>query len=64
MNIEYIKERIREAGFTQASLADYMGITESTLNLKINGKAEWWRSEMASMAEAIGGDVKDLFYRD
>lgn len=45
--------RIREYGFTQESLAKTMGINESTLNVKLNGKGFFNTKEIDRMAELL-----------
>lgn len=63
MDVRFIKARIMEKGLTQAALAPMLGMTEATLSLKLNGKSEFTRAEMLQMAEILGVDVADLFFR-
>ena len=45
--------RIKECGFTQESLAKHVGITESTLCLKLNNKANFRNLEIFLISEAL-----------
>ena len=45
--------RIREYGYTQESLSDAIGINESTLNVKLNGKGYFNTKEIDKMAELL-----------
>ena len=48
MDYDYSKlmGKIKEKYKTQAAIAKEMGMGESTLNLKLNNKAEWSQNEM------------------
>ena len=46
-----LAQTIKEFGDTQEEVAKYLGITQSTLSWKINGKAEFKQSEIKSLAE-------------
>lgn len=46
-----LAQTIKEFGDTQEKVAKYLGITQSTLSWKINGKAEFKQSEIKSLAE-------------
>ena len=46
-----LAQTIKEFGDTQEGVAKYLGITQSTLSWKINGKAEFKQSEIKSLAE-------------
>ena len=44
------------------ALAKKLGIGPSTLNLKINGKRDWWYLEIAHITKVFGYDeIKDVF---
>lgn len=45
--------RMREFGFTQESLAKSIGINESTLNAKLNGKAFFSTKEIDKICELL-----------
>lgn len=58
-------ETIREFGDTQGDLAKVIGITESTLSWKMNGKAEFKQSEIKAIADRYsltGEEVKFMFF--
>lgn len=46
MNSNILKSKIKLNEDTQEGLAEYLGITNSTLSFKINGKADFLRSEI------------------
>ena len=45
--------RIREYGFTQETLSKSIGINESTLNTKLNGKAYFTTKEIDKVCELL-----------
>ena len=45
--------RMREYGFTQESLSKTIGINESTLNVKLNGKGYFNSKEIDKIAELL-----------
>lgn len=49
-----IKQVISESGDTQREVSKVLGITESTLSLKVNGRADWRASEITALAERYG----------
>ena len=58
-------ETIREFGDTQSELARMLGVTESTLSWKINGRAEFKQSEIKAIADRYdltGEEVKSMFF--
>lgn len=58
-------ETIREFGDTQGDLAKVIGITESTLSWKMNGKSEFKQSEIKAIADRYsltGEEVKFMFF--
>lgn len=58
-------ETIKEFGDTQGDLAKVLGITESTLSWKMNGKAEFKQSEIKAIADRYsltGEEVKFMFF--
>ena len=46
MNSNILKSKIKLNRDTQESLAEYLGITNPTLSLKINGKSDFLRTEI------------------
>lgn len=46
MNSNILKSKIKLNGDTQEELAEYLGITNSTLSFKINGKNDFLRAEI------------------
>ena len=58
-------ETIKEFGDTQGDLAKALGVTEATLSLKVNGKAEFKQSEIKAIADRYsltGEEVKFMFF--
>lgn len=58
-------ETIKEFGDTQGDLAKALGVTEPTLSLKVNGKAEFKQSEIKAIADRYsltGEEVKFMFF--
>lgn len=58
-------ETIREFGDTQAQLARMLGVTESTLSWKINGRSEFRQSEIKAIADRYGltgEEIKSMFF--
>ena len=58
-------ETIHEFGDTQSELARMLGVTESTLSWKINGKAEFKQSEIKAIANRYGltgEEIKSMFF--
>ena len=49
-----LKGKLREAGFSQRSLANSLGIGRNTLNLKINGKVPFNTKEVEEICEKLG----------
>lgn len=60
-----LRERIREIFGTQKSFADSMDMNVSTLNSKLNGKADWTLPEIEKACHLLHiplEDVKDYFF--
>ena len=51
---------LKEKGMTQEDLASIIGRTKATLNLKINGKANFTIDEMEKICESLGIAKKDI----
>lgn len=45
--------RIREFGYTQSSLADEIGLTKATMNLKLNNKAFFTQPEIEKIRKIL-----------
>lgn len=57
-----LKGLMVERGIGTYELAQKLGMGPSTLNLKINGKRDWWYSEVARITIVFGYDeIKDVF---
>lgn len=53
MDINKLKGRMREKGYTQANLSRKMGISEQSLNAKINGRSDFTLSEVIIIIEVL-----------
>lgn len=53
INCAKIKGRLRELGKTQADLAAYTGMAQSTINQKINGERPLFLDEAESFARFL-----------
>lgn len=45
--------RIKEKGFTQRELAESVGISETSLNLKLNNKGHFRQDEIVRLSEKL-----------
>lgn len=54
INTAKIKGRLRELGKTQAELAEYVGIAQSTVNQKLNGERPLFLDEADQFAAFLG----------
>lgn len=57
--------RIKECGFTQETLAKHIGITKSSMSLKLNNKASFRQIEIFSICVALdigSGEVGVYFF--
>lgn len=52
--------RIRECGFTQKSLAERIGIAESTMCLKLNNRADFCHGEIFLICEALNIGIGEI----
>lgn len=48
-----LKGRIVELGYTQGEIADKLGITLPRFNEKLNGKTDFWLSEIFELATLL-----------
>lgn len=55
-----LKAALARYGDTQADLAAYLGISKRALSDKINGKADFWRSEIEKIALRYKLTLEDL----
>lgn len=67
MGFEYPKllGRIKEYGFTQETLAKHIGIAESSMCLKLNGKASFKQNEIFLISNALeieSGEIGAYFF--
>lgn len=56
MNQEALKQRIEESGIKKITLAKKIGISRQTLDNKLNGKSQWYVSEIRKAFEVLGID--------
>lgn len=57
--------RIRERGFTQTTLAKAIGISDCSMNLKLNNKADFKQDEIlraVSILEIPGTEIGEYFF--
>lgn len=62
----HLRGRIREVCGTQETFANTLGISVSTLSLKLNNKLEWTQKEMANTVSILGEPdetVNDYFFK-
>ena len=59
-NYSKLLGRIRERGFTQASLAAAIGISKCTLSAKLNNQNYFLSSEIVSICEILNILAKDI----
>lgn len=59
-NSEAIKARIRDQKKTQASIAEDLGIRQSSLSLKINNKRPFYVDEAVKLAHLLNIETKDF----
>lgn len=52
-NTSLLKDKIKKSGYKMSFLADILDIDPSTLSRKINGKAEFWESEMNILSKLL-----------
>ncbi|WZL82649.1 helix-turn-helix transcriptional regulator [Vallitaleaceae bacterium 9-2] len=53
MDSNKLKGRMKEKGHTQATLSKKMGITEQSLNAKLNGKRDFTLSELIRLIDIL-----------
>ena len=67
MSFNYAKLRgkIREVFGSETALAEALGMSRSTMSMKMNGKTEWSQQEMLRVVELLGepiSEVNSLFF--
>ena len=64
MKFNYAKllGRIRECGFTQATLAKAIGINKGTLSAKLNNQNYFVSSEMVAICKVLNIALKDIHH--
>lgn len=60
MNYDKLKGLIRERFKSQAAFAKAIGKSVCSVNLKLNGKAEWTASDIRMTCEALGIEPVDI----
>ena len=51
---------MREKNITQENLAEYVGMSEVTLNKKLNNNSQFKQSEMVSILNALALPITDI----
>ena len=67
VNTRRLKAAIVEKGYTQEQVAEYLGISNPTLNSKINNKREFKASEIKLIVELLGlsnQQMMDIFFAE
>lgn len=65
MQINKIKSKMTELGYTQQKLADDMGMSVQTLNAKLNGRSGLSLDEAISMIKILRlEDPMSIFFSD
>lgn len=59
-NYSKLKGKIRERYNTQEAFASALGIGTSTLNLKLNNRAEWTQAEMSNALRLLGESLEHV----
>ena len=59
-NTKKLRALMLERGLSQAQIADYLGISATCLNYKINNKREFKASEIHALIELLGIEVEDI----
>ena len=59
-NYSKLLGRIRECGFTQAELAEVIGINKGTLSSKLNNQSSFTTAEMSAICNALNIPYKEI----
>lgn len=65
MNSNILKAKIKLNQDTQEDLAEHLGITNSTLSFKINGKADFLRAEIQLIKQRYNltpNEIDQIFF--
>lgn len=60
MNEYKLRGRIREKFGTQAAFAEAVGMAETTLSSKLNGKTDWTRAEIEAACRLLDISAEDI----
>lgn len=61
-NYSRLLGKMKEKGFTQATLAKFIGISDTTLNSKLNNSSEFRQTEMRKILLALGESLDKIEY--
>ena len=62
-NEKAFRRAVEDSNLTLADIAERLGISKATLYRKINGKSDFYRSEIQIIAQAIGEEkIFDIFF--
>lgn len=67
MNSNILKSKIKLNNDTQENLAKYLGITNPTLSLKINGKSDFLRIEIQLIKQRYNltlDELDEIFFKE
>lgn len=59
-NYSKLLGKIRECGFTQAELAEIIGINKGTLSSKLNNQSSFTAAEMSAICNALSIPYKEI----
>jgi transcriptional regulator with XRE-family HTH domain len=59
----FVRERMVANGWSQAALAERIGVSEGTMSKLLNWEMEWTNTYLTRAADAFGIPVADLFLR-
>ena len=60
MNEMKLRGRIREKFGTQEAFAKAVGMSETTLSSKLNGKTDWTRAEIEKASTLLGIPIEEI----
>ncbi len=58
-----LKGEIVGAGYNIKTVAEKLGMTRMTLSNKVNGRTDFTRHEMKALAQLLGVEPGELFYK-
>lgn len=62
LNSNLLRAAMAERGFSQAQLAQAIGISENSMSRKLNGKREFRLSEVVAITEVLGLKEPQLIF--